>query len=199
MSDDAQQETSGGEQELSAGDVPDGGVPKVRRTIAVPMWVALVVAALAVGAGGFALGRLTADDDESRHEVRHDGDRYGRHGQFPEPFGDRGMPGPDGMSEIPRALLGVLLDTSTDPKGAEVVQVLPGSPADDGGLEQGDVITKIGDDAIATAEDGRNAVSDHEPGDEVTIKYTRDGKSKRVDVKLGDRFDATPPTTSRAD
>ena len=74
--------------------------------------------------------------------------------------------------------------------GASVTSVRPGSPAADAGLKTGDVITKVGDTTIQSDADLIRAIRSHNPGDDVTITYTRDGTSAQAKVTLGNRSDA---------
>ena len=52
-------------------------------------------------------------------------------------------------------------------------------------------LTKIGDTTIESSTDLIRAVRSHDPGDSVTVTYTRDGKSTDVKVELGSFSDAT--------
>jgi putative serine protease PepD len=86
--------------------------------------------------------------------------------------------------------LGVTLEDRTDGgQGALVTDVTDGSPAEDGGLEVGDVVVEV-DDSVT---DGRAgviaAIRDHEPGDEVEITVVRDGAEERFTVTLAERQD----------
>jgi S1-C subfamily serine protease len=72
-------------------------------------------------------------------------------------------------------------------KGALVVDVTPGSPADDAGLRQGDVITAIGGDQIASSDNLSSAVRKHKPGDKVEVKWQRGSQQQSGTVNLGSR------------
>jgi putative serine protease PepD len=72
-------------------------------------------------------------------------------------------------------------------EGAFVTEVVPGSGADEGGLQVGDVILEIEGDAIQEPADVRDAVLGHEPGDEVTLRVFRDGEEQTIEVTLGRR------------
>ena len=74
-------------------------------------------------------------------------------------------------------------------EGAFVTEVVPGSAADDAGLEAGDVITEIDGEAITEASEVRDAILDHEPGDKVELTVRRDGEDKAIEVELGRRGD----------
>jgi len=83
-----------------------------------------------------------------------------------------------------------LLGVSTQPVqsgGAGVQDVTSGSAADKAGLQVGDVITKIDGTAITSPDDLASAINGHQPGDKVTVTYTRDGQTKTADVTLGSR------------
>ncbi len=69
--------------------------------------------------------------------------------------------------------------------GAGIAMVTPGSGADKAGLAVGDVVTKIGDRDIDSADALIAAVRSHQPGDEVTLTYTRNGDDRTARVTLG--------------
>ena len=69
--------------------------------------------------------------------------------------------------------------------GATVGQVTAGGPADTAGLKAGDVITKVGDQRIESADALIAAVRATAPNTAVTITYTRGTASCTVTVTLG--------------
>ena len=71
--------------------------------------------------------------------------------------------------------------------GAVIAEVLQGSPADDIGLKQGDIITKFGDDEIKDMESLITSVRDKSVGDKVKVVYTRDNKEKNVVLTLAEK------------
>jgi S1-C subfamily serine protease len=95
------------------------------------------------------------------------------------------------------AFLGVASVTVTDDirqrfglqasKGALVVSVTPGSPADDAGLRQGDVVTSIGGDQISSSDDLGSAVRKHKAGDKVEVRWQRGSQQQSATVDLGSR------------
>ncbi|AYD90305.1 PDZ domain-containing protein [Actinomyces lilanjuaniae] len=74
--------------------------------------------------------------------------------------------------------------------GAEVTSVESGSPADEAGLEKGDVIVAI--DGKTTAQDAAltGFVRQYSAGDTVTLTVIRDGSSRDVKVTLAERPDS---------
>lgn len=70
--------------------------------------------------------------------------------------------------------------------GAEVAQVVSGSPADKAGLKKGDVIVGVGDLGIDDAQALTAAVKEQAKGSSVKVTYLRDGKTQSQDVTLGD-------------
>jgi S1-C subfamily serine protease len=69
--------------------------------------------------------------------------------------------------------------------GAEIVQVLPGSPAARAGLEQGDVITHLGGAKITTPTSLTNALLRYSPSSSVTVTWLDgNGASHQASVKL---------------
>lgn len=73
-------------------------------------------------------------------------------------------------------------DGATD--GAQVQNVVTGGPAAKAGITDGDVITKVGDRAVGTADELVVAVSAHPVGDTVDVMLTRSGKALTVKVVL---------------
>jgi hypothetical protein len=67
-----------------------------------------------------------------------------------------------------------MLGVQTDPESATIVDVVPDSRAEKAGLQEGDVITKIGDKAVTDGTSLRDAVQAAEG--EVVIHFTRNGK-----------------------
>ncbi|MFC6148244.1 MULTISPECIES: S1C family serine protease [Mumia] len=68
--------------------------------------------------------------------------------------------------------------------GAEVKSVSDGSAAAKAGIETGDVIVRIDDQAIASSDALVATVRGYQPGDKVSLTYTRDGKQQTADVTL---------------
>jgi putative serine protease PepD len=83
--------------------------------------------------------------------------------------------------------LGVGVARASGTGGARVVQVVSGSPADDAGLEVGDVITAVDGTSVADGAALATAIQGHSPGDEVTITYDRKGTSATAKVVLAER------------
>jgi len=81
------------------------------------------------------------------------------------------------------AFLGVMTD-KTD-KGAKITEVTEGSAAEKAGLKEGDVITKVGDDAVTGPDDLYKAVGKRKPDEKVLITYVRDGKQLTANATLG--------------
>jgi putative serine protease PepD len=70
--------------------------------------------------------------------------------------------------------------------GAGIAAVTPGGGAAKAGLEVGDVVTKVGDREVDGADALIAAVRSHQPGDKVTLTYTRGGgDSRTATVTLG--------------
>jgi S1-C subfamily serine protease len=72
-----------------------------------------------------------------------------------------------------------------DAEGAFVLVVSPGTPAQEAGLEEGDLIVAIDGEAVAGSEEVRDAIRSNEPGDEVEIELQRDGEALTITAELG--------------
>jgi len=87
--------------------------------------------------------------------------------------------------KVERGWLGVL--TREDEEGhLHVIEVTQDSPAEEAGLEEGDIIIEFGNMAISGGEMLLNEVRSHKPGETVTLRIDREGKTQRVKVKLGE-------------
>ena len=73
---------------------------------------------------------------------------------------------------------------STD-SGAYVASVVEDGPAAKAGIQEGDVITKLGDDEITSADGLIIALRSHEVGEKVEITLMRGKDEKKVTVELG--------------
>ncbi|MGN0302065.1 MAG: S1C family serine protease [Anaerotardibacter sp.] len=69
--------------------------------------------------------------------------------------------------------------------GAYITSVVSGSGADNAGLKEGDVITKIDSSKIESSSDATMVIRSHNPGDQITVTYYRDGAEKTATVTLG--------------
>jgi serine protease Do len=88
----------------------------------------------------------------------------------------------------PRAFLGVQFGREIlEPPGVEVARVLPGTAAADAGLEQGDVIRRIGDADAADTGSIADAIQGRRPGDTVRVEVDRAGRRIGFEVVLGTR------------
>ncbi|WP_426246798.1 S1C family serine protease [Nocardioides sp. LHG3406-4] len=68
--------------------------------------------------------------------------------------------------------------------GARVESLTEGSTAADAGLESGDVITKVDETLIDSADDLVATIRSYRPGDKVTVTYSRDGDEHTTDLTL---------------
>jgi 2-alkenal reductase len=70
--------------------------------------------------------------------------------------------------------------------GIYLTEVSAGSPADKAGLQQGDIITRIGEVSLDETHSFMNALFIYKPGDQVTVELVRDGEILQVQVTLGE-------------
>jgi putative serine protease PepD len=97
--------------------------------------------------------------------------------------------------EVQHAFLGVTLYTVTKANaadlgvtatsGAYIETVQPGSPAEDGGLQKGDVITEVDGTKINSSSEAIIELRSKKVGDQVTITVDREGSATKLDVTLG--------------
>jgi len=77
--------------------------------------------------------------------------------------------------------------------GAVVARVVPGGPAQAGGLRPGDVVTAIDGKPVADARGAIEATAMLRPGARATLTIARDGRKLELAVTLGER----PPPSQR--
>jgi len=124
------------------------------------------------------LGQL---DDEMRRELEQWGMEWGLPGRS-----FRNMPGPIELVPTRHAFLGIEMKKGA--RGVEVACVVPGSPADEAGLEGGDLLVEIDGREVATAAEIAELVGSRSPGDAITVTVERDGDMLNVGATL-----AAPP------
>jgi 2-alkenal reductase len=70
--------------------------------------------------------------------------------------------------------------------GVYVTRVAAGSPASKAGLQQGDIITKVGDTGIDQTHSYLNTLFTYKPGDTVTLSVVRNGQTMEISITLGE-------------
>ncbi|RZJ93915.1 MAG: Do family serine endopeptidase [Brevundimonas sp.] len=111
-----------------------------------------------------------------------------------KPITDRLMRG----ETIERGYLGVEIGNLTreyretmglpaDTKGAFINNVTPGGPAERGGLQAGDIVTRLGDETIDSSTELTRLVGQARPGDTIRLQVLRDGRSQTLTVRSGTR------------
>jgi Do/DeqQ family serine protease len=90
---------------------------------------------------------------------------------------------PTPLSDEMRSAIGF----PTESKGIFVDMVEKGKPADNGGLKDGDIITKFNGKDVEDVDKFRMLVADHQPGEKVACEVWRDGDYRNLDFTLGDR------------
>lgn len=67
-----------------------------------------------------------------------------------------------------------------------MTDVASGSPASEAGLQQGDIITKIGDAPLDETHSYVNALFTFKPSDQITLTLIRDGEEMQIPIPLGE-------------
>jgi putative serine protease PepD len=92
---------------------------------------------------------------------------------------------------IQRPYLGVSTQPSAAGSGAFVVDLVPGGPAEQGGVQKDDVIVGVAGKEVLAPQDISTAIDSRKPGDEVAVQVQRAGATRTLRVRLGTR----PATT----
>ena len=72
-------------------------------------------------------------------------------------------------------------------EGILVFSVVPGSGADEAGVQEGDIVTRIGETPIHQVEDLLSLLRERAPGDEIELRVLREGEERTIPVTLTDR------------
>jgi serine protease Do len=76
-------------------------------------------------------------------------------------------------------------------EGALINGVLEDSPAEEAGLQEGDIVVKIDQSRVRNSADLTNAVRDSRPGHVSSIEYYREGRRMRTEVTLAEKENTT--------
>ncbi|WP_236543291.1 S1C family serine protease [Spiractinospora alimapuensis] len=96
--------------------------------------------------------------------------------------------------EAPHAVIGAFLDMRFQDGGAMIMEedgeseeppLEPDGPADDAGLEPGDVITEFDGEPVRDADQLIVLIRNSNPGDEVDVTFQRDGEEMTTQLTLG--------------
>nr|WP_078900159.1 trypsin-like peptidase domain-containing protein [Streptomyces sp. SBT349] len=89
-------------------------------------------------------------------------------------------------------VIGVTLDTGYLGDGARVGSssdtpaVVPGSPADEAGVRDGDIITAVDGERVRSSDELIVKIRSHRPGDELELTLEREGEDMALTVTLGE-------------
>ena len=75
--------------------------------------------------------------------------------------------------------------------GVLIGGIVAGSPAEKAGLKEGDIVLKLDDEAVENAVLFRNAISMRKPGSTVDLLVYRDGREKKITVRIGSLDDTS--------
>jgi len=70
--------------------------------------------------------------------------------------------------------------------GVYVTKVADNSPASDAGLQQGDIIVKLGNITLDESHSYVNTLFTFKPGDQITLNVLRDGRDTQLQITLGE-------------
>ena len=89
--------------------------------------------------------------------------------------------------QVEHAYLGVQVADAENNGGARIVEVVQGGPADDAGVQQGDVVVGATARTSRTATTSAARSTTKKPGDELELEVRRDGNTRTITVELGTR------------
>ncbi|MEM8835345.1 MAG: M28 family peptidase [Planctomycetota bacterium] len=96
-------------------------------------------------------------------------------------------PGQGGMANVSVRLGVAPGNYGEEGQGVLIGDVFEGTSADKGGIKAGDVLVKWGDKDVTSVVSMMERLSEHEPGDKVTVIVERDGKRVPLNIELQGR------------
>lgn len=87
---------------------------------------------------------------------------------------------------VEHAYLGVSIGQAAS-GGVVLNEIRPSTPAEKAGLQVGDVVVRIDGKKVADVSELSQAIDARQPGDRITVTYTRDGKTRVARVTLAAR------------
>ena len=96
------------------------------------------------------------------------------------------------LFQPPQPWLGLQTASSSGTPGAVITRVVPGGPADQAGLQQGDVITAVNGQAVTGPADIAGVFDPEPVGSEVLLQIERGGQLQTVGVILAGRPNGGP-------
>jgi len=93
----------------------------------------------------------------------------------------------DEPAEGGRPALGFMPNYDDGVLGVQVDMLVPGGPAEKGGLEAGDVIVGVGERVVESVSDYMEVLADLTVGQKVTVKVLRGDEEKTFEVTVGRR------------
>jgi len=80
--------------------------------------------------------------------------------------------------------LGIIPDFAYSGDGCRLSGVVPGSPAESSGLREGDVVVRIGSNAVHNLRDLSNVLKSLKPGDRISITFLRADKEMKAEAEV---------------
>ncbi len=74
----------------------------------------------------------------------------------------------------------------SQPVGALIAEVTPGSPGEQAGLKTGDIVTELDGKSVTDSRQLQLMIAEKPPGSRVSMKIVRDGKEQALTVQLGE-------------
>jgi len=83
-----------------------------------------------------------------------------------------------------RPFLGIVPDDESDAEGVQIGEVIENSTAEEMGLKEGDIVIAINDKPVKNFEELREVIKNINPGEEVKVKYLREGQAAEASGRL---------------
>ena len=148
--------------------------------VIVGVLVSLIGACVVGGAVGYVVARRQVKAVNEQRELLEPGERFNPPRFLPEEEAPSPLP-----PELPEGLLPFPMRPGEQLSGAWIREVVPDTPADQAGLQEGDLIVAVDGQQVDDEHPLQELIGEHEPGDGVEITYRRGEEENTVKVRLG--------------
>jgi len=102
----------------------------------------------------------------------------------PTVFASPGAAPPRGDRKV---TIGMVPDFTYNGTGVRLSGTTPGGPAENGGMQEGDVVILVGTTKVMVLKDLSDALKAAQPGDKVPVRFLRNGREMKTTVEVKER------------
>jgi S1-C subfamily serine protease len=86
-----------------------------------------------------------------------------------------------------KVTIGIVPDFTFAGKGVRLAGTVPGGPAENAGMQEGDVVILVGTAKVTVLQDLSDAIRQYRPGDKAPVHFLRGGREMKTTVEVRER------------